>query len=329
MIMIISALTRLFSTPPPVQKEIETLSSQLNIRNAALPAVSAREGYTVLKALERTSAIMRILGRASNVSLDRVAGKITLRDAGHKTESDLLHLAMEIYPHKRRPVQLYFVPNSPLRPTLAPQHIEKVESLLRTAREQRIVPPFAGIVTPNPPAIPYSRLGQIPYIELPETVQAGEYQFFAPGAERIAMLRLLADIAGDDYALLPLVLTHGVAINPKSNIWLSPIWNAVRITEEIGAEINRMPSLSRFYNMAYQWGDFFVHSGTDFTKTVYGLARELGLSVTEVELPTSAQGALRFIISSDQGDPTSARTVAITSSPQRNGTSECTVSWYS
>lgn len=326
--MIISALTRLFSAPQPQQKDIEELSSHLNIRNAAMPAVADREGATVVKALERASAAIKILGRASEVSLDRVAGKITIRDGGRIAESDLLHLAMEIYPHKRRPVQLYFVPNSPLRPNLAPQHIDKVESLIRSAREQRLIPSFAGIVTPTPPAIPYSRLGQTPYIELPETINAGEYQFFNPGPERLAIMRLLADIAGDEYALIPMVLTHGAAINPKSNIWLSPIWNVMQITQNIKDELTRMPPLWRFYNMAYEWGDFFVQSGTDFTKTVYGLARDLGLQVAEVELPSSAQGALRFVVSPASGEASSARSVAITSNPQRNGSSECTVSWY-
>jgi hypothetical protein len=322
--MFISALTRFFAPTHPQTNEIEELSQNLNIRNAAMPATIEREGFTLLKALERTAALNKIIGKASAVSLDRIAGKMTLQDNGRFLQYDLLHLAMEIYPHKRRPVQLYFVPNSPLRPNLAPEHIDKVESLLRNAREQLIIPSFAGIVTPNPPAIPYSRLGHIPYTQLPETVNAGEYQFFIPGAERIAVVRLLADIVGDDYALLPLVLTHGAPINPKSNTWLSPIWNVVKITDDIKRELERLPPLARFYHMAYEWGEFFIQSGTDFTKTVYGLAKELGLNVVEGDLPNSAQGAIRYIVS----DPQSGKAVAITSSPQRTGGLECTVSWY-
>jgi hypothetical protein len=273
-----------------------SLNTHLNLNHAEFTPRPFCEGASLLSSIEKTTALVNLLKRSTQVSLDRSAGTITVEHEGGTTHGELLQLATEVYAKTSGSSKLFLMPRSPMRRSMAEHHVGAVESILRQAAQAGKAPPTAGLVITSQPTKPYSRLGAKPFTRLPETIQHGEYQFFAPGPERATMMLFLSGLCGPEHVLLPSIVLHNQSPSSNDNISVSPAWHVARLAEVVNAELAKREPLESFYDLVYHWRDFLSFSEFDLPLTLSGLAHSLGLEINQRELGFPG-GPVPFVIS--------------------------------
>ncbi|NDC38927.1 MAG: hypothetical protein EBZ48_12895, partial [Proteobacteria bacterium] len=180
-----------------------------------------------------------------------------------------------------------------------------------------------GIISTSPGTRPYSRLGRAPFTPLPDTIQHGDYQFFAPGPERAATVQFLTGLCGHDHILLPSVILNGQTVKPTSNVSISPVWHLAVLGEETRAELSKRDPLIRFYNLIFEWGAFLSFMRFDIPQTLTELANSLGLNICQ-QPQRFPGGPTPFVVSG--GEPGS-ELIVHQGAPDSSGRQEVSIGW--
>jgi hypothetical protein len=217
-----------------------------------------------------------------SVSLDRVNGTITLETAEHLAITvELLQVAVECFNQHSKQSALYLTPKSPLRSYMSPKHLARVESILEDAAHAADLPGLSGRVFTSDPSRPYSRKGQLPFARFPEGFRHDDYQFFSPHHERSAMMQFLSHVCEPSHVVLPVVQLNHSNPSADSTVSVKPIWCLADLGGLVQSELEARDSLTRFYELVFDWRGTLNSSVFDLPATLHGLASALGLTIRE------------------------------------------------
>jgi hypothetical protein len=298
---LVSSIFSVLSKAPPAGGPSQSpapSTSQLSLDAVTFSTRRGCTGSSFLLSMERTAALVEMLKKCRNVSLDRVDGTITFE----KVESlpvtvELLQVAVEYFHQRTKESALYLSSRSPLRNYMSPEHLARVESILQGAALDGKSLRYAGRVFTDDTTRPYSTKGQPPFAQFPEAFRHGDYQFFNPRHERAAMMQFISNLCEPNQVVLPVIQLNSSTPSADSTVSVKPIWLLAGLGDMVRSELEARDPLTRFYELVFDWRGTLNSSVFDLPATLHGLASALGLTIRE-ERPEFEGDFNRFEISS-------------------------------